>query len=344
MAREPNLIMLDEPAGGMTPGETDDMAGRIERVAADGPTVLLIEHKMGMVMSLCRRIAVLNFGRKIAEGTPAESSATVPRRRRISARGRSMLEVTGLRIAYDRVVAVHGLDLRVGEGEVVAIVGPNGAGKTSTMMAISGVVAHEAGAIRFRGEDISRTPSHDIYRRGIVQVPEGRMIFSELTVRDNLLLGAHAHGASESGNPELEVVFGLFPVLRERLHQRADTLSGGQLQMLAIARGLMGKPELFMLDEPSLGLAPLVAEEVFGMITTLNRARDDDPSGRAERAQGARDIRPCLPAGGRPARRDRHGGRPSRERSHHGVVPRESLALRHRVHAGPAQVRHGGER
>ena len=182
-----------------------------------------------------------------------------------------MLEVTSLRVTYERVVAVHGLDLRVEEGEVVAIVGPNGAGKTSTMMAISGVVASAAGQVRFRGEDISRAPSHDIYRRGIVQVPEGRLIFSELTVRDNLLLGAHVYGAAERGNPELEAVFELFPVLRERLHLRADTLSGGQLQMLAIARGLMGRPRLFMLDEPSLGLAPLVAEEVFGLITTLNR-------------------------------------------------------------------------
>ena len=182
-----------------------------------------------------------------------------------------MLEVEGLRIAYDRVVAVHGLDLRVDEGEVVAIVGPNGAGKTSTMMAISGIVASEAGRVRFRGEDITRTPSHDIYRRGIVHVPEGRLIFSELTVRDNLLLGAHVHGAAGSASPELQAVFELFPVLGERLHQRADTLSGGQLQMLAIARGLMGRPKLFMLDEPSLGLAPLVAEEVFAMITTLNR-------------------------------------------------------------------------
>ena len=182
-----------------------------------------------------------------------------------------MLEVEGLRIAYDRVVAVHGFDLRVDEGEVVAIVGPNGAGKTSTMMAISGIVASEAGRVRFRGEDITRTPSHDIYRRGIVHVPEGRLIFSELTVRDNLLLGAHVHGAAGSSSPELQAVFELFPVLGERLHQRADTLSGGQLQMLAIARGLMGRPKLFMLDEPSLGLAPLVAEEVFAMITTLNR-------------------------------------------------------------------------
>lgn len=182
-----------------------------------------------------------------------------------------MLEVRSLRIAYDRVVAVHGLDLDVCEGEIVAIVGPNGAGKTSTMMAISGVVAPEAGRIRFRDEDISHAPSHDVYRRGIVQVPEGRLIFSELTVRDNLLLGAHVHGAAERANPDLELVFDLFPVLRERLHQRADTLSGGQLQMLAIARGLMGRPKLFMLDEPSLGLAPLVAEEVFGLITRLNQ-------------------------------------------------------------------------
>lgn len=182
-----------------------------------------------------------------------------------------MLEVSNLRIAYDRAVAVHGLDLRVDEGEVVAIVGPNGAGKTSTMMAISGVVAPEAGQVRFRGKDITRAPSHDIYRRGIVQVPEGRLIFSELTVGDNLLLGAHAHGATERANPDLERVFELFPVLRERLRQRADTLSGGQLQMLAIARGLMGRPKLFMLDEPSLGLAPLVAEEVFGMIARLSR-------------------------------------------------------------------------
>lgn len=182
-----------------------------------------------------------------------------------------MLEVRGLRIAYDRVVAVHALDLHVDEGEVVALVGPNGAGKTSTMMAISGVVAPAAGRILFRGEDVSRAPSHDVCRRGIVQVPEGRLIFSELTVRDNLLLGAHVHGAMEKGNPDLDSVFELFPVLHDRLYQRADTLSGGQLQMLAIARGLMGRPKLFMLDEPSLGLAPLVADEVFDMVTRLNR-------------------------------------------------------------------------
>lgn len=182
-----------------------------------------------------------------------------------------MLEIGNLRIAYGRVVAVHALDLHVEEGEIVAVVGPNGAGKTSTMMAVSGVVAPQAGRILFRGEDISRAPSHEVCRRGIVQVPEGRLIFTELTVRDNLLLGAHVHGAREKGNPDLDAVFELFPVLHERLSQRADTLSGGQLQMLAIARGLMGRPKLLMLDEPSLGLAPLVADEVFDLITRLNR-------------------------------------------------------------------------
>ncbi len=181
-----------------------------------------------------------------------------------------MLKVSNLRIAYDRVVAVHELDLTVEQGKVVAIVGPNGAGKTSTMMAISGIVKPERGQILFDGEDITALPSHQIYQSGIVQVPEGRLIFGELLVLDNLMLGAHVHGNEANARKELKDVFELFPVLEERLHQRADTLSGGQLQMLAIARGLMGKPKLFMLDEPSLGLAPLVVEEVFAMIQALN--------------------------------------------------------------------------
>lgn len=181
-----------------------------------------------------------------------------------------MLEVRQLRIAYDRIIALHGLDLNINEGEVVAVIGPNGAGKTSTMMAISGVVTAEAGEIRFTGEDITGEASHHVYRRGIVQVPEGRLIFAELTVKDNLLLGASVHRPDERSKDDLDMVIDLFPVLQERLDQRADTLSGGQQQMLAIARGLMGRPKLFMLDEPSLGLAPLVVDEVFELIGRLN--------------------------------------------------------------------------
>ena len=179
-----------------------------------------------------------------------------------------MLKVSNLRIAYDRVVAVHELDLTVEQGKVVAIVGPNGAGKTSTMMAISGIVKPERGQILFDGEDITALPSHQIYQSGIVQVPEGRLIFGELLVLDNLMLGAHVHGNEANARKELKDVFELFPVLEERLHQRADTLSGGQLQMLAIARGLMGKPKLFMLDTQALPEQPELRSS--GLIMRLN--------------------------------------------------------------------------
>lgn len=182
-----------------------------------------------------------------------------------------MLEVKGLSVSYDQVLAVDGLDLRVEEGEIAALVGPNGAGKTSTMMAISGVVGRGAGEISFDGDRIDRVPSHEIYARGIVQVPEGRLIFADLTVRENLQLGADVLGDAKRADADLAEVLELFPVLQQRLDEPADVLSGGQLQMLALARGLMGRPKLFMLDEPSLGLAPKIIEDVFAMIGRLNK-------------------------------------------------------------------------
>ena len=181
-----------------------------------------------------------------------------------------MLEVRDIRVAYDQVVAVNGLSLKIEEGEIVALIGPNGAGKTSTMMAISGVVPASGGQVTFEGAPIERLASHEVYRRGIVQVPEGRMIFADMTVRENLLLGADALKGPVDVEQMLGEVFSLFPVLEERFESKADTLSGGQLQMLAIGRGLMGRPKLFMLDEPSLGLAPKVVEDVFGRIAKLN--------------------------------------------------------------------------
>ena len=180
-----------------------------------------------------------------------------------------MLELNDLKICYNQAVAVHGINLRVDKGELVVIAGPNGAGKTSTMMAISGVVQPESGRIVFDGEDITYVASHHIYSRGIVQVPEGRMIFGELPVRDNLLIAADTHKKREGSTSDLQKVFGFFPVLGECANQRADLLSGGQLQILAIARGLMGRPKLLMLDEPSLGLAPLVVKKLFEIIKTL---------------------------------------------------------------------------
>ncbi len=181
-----------------------------------------------------------------------------------------MLEITGLSVAYGHIHAVNGLDLRVEEGEIVALVGPNGAGKTSTMMAISGLVPTNAGRIVFQGEIINRIKPNEVYRRGVVQVPEGRLIFGEMTVRENLLLGGDVLGNSGQAATDLDRVSELFPLLEERKDHRADTLSGGQQQMLAIARGLMGQPKLLLLDEPSLGLAPKVVEDMFSMIGKLN--------------------------------------------------------------------------
>lgn len=182
-----------------------------------------------------------------------------------------MLEVRGLEVRYGRIQAVQGVSLEMREGEIVALVGPNGAGKSSTMHAISGIVRPSAGAIVFRGEPITGLPSHEIVRRGIVQVPEGRMIFLEMTVRENLLIGAYATWDRRTLDGELARVLELFPPLRDRLDDRAAHLSGGQLQMLALARGVMARPTLLLLDEPSLGLAPLVVREVFGLIGALRR-------------------------------------------------------------------------
>ena len=181
-----------------------------------------------------------------------------------------MLDVRGLQVTYGQIIAVHELNIHVEEGTIVALIGPNGAGKTSTMMAVSGLVPAKTGEIFFLGDEITGRSCHHIYRHGIVQIPEGRLIFQELSVKDNLLLGA-GPGANPSQTAEdLENVLNHFPTLRERFKEQADTLSGGQLQMLAIARGLMGRPKLLMLDEPSLGLAPKVVDEVFRMITQLN--------------------------------------------------------------------------
>lgn len=177
-----------------------------------------------------------------------------------------MLEVYDLEVAYGRIRAVQGASFEVGEGEIVALIGANGAGKSSIMRAISGVETVSGGRIVFKSDDITNAPSHRIVEAGLVQVPEGRMIFTGLTIRENLMLGAHCTGEIEAG---LDRVLPQFPMLEERLEESALALSGGQLQMLALARGLMAAPALLMLDEPSLGLSPIASREVFRMIGKL---------------------------------------------------------------------------
>jgi branched-chain amino acid transport system ATP-binding protein len=181
----------------------------------------------------------------------------------------AVLEVRGLGVRYGHVEAVRGIDFALEQGGITALVGANGAGKSSTLLALSGLVAKASGAVLFEGEDITRLPPHQVVARGIIQVPEGRCILTRMTVRENLELGAYRQRSG--GSPQdFDYVFSLFPRLKERLEGMAGNLSGGEQQMLAIARALMAKPRLLLLDEPSMGLAPLLVQEIFRALRAIN--------------------------------------------------------------------------
>jgi branched-chain amino acid transport system ATP-binding protein len=180
-----------------------------------------------------------------------------------------LLSVRGVKTFYGNIIALKGVDIDVNEGEIVTLIGANGAGKSTLMMTIFGNPRAIEGSITFAGRDITQLPTHEIARLSIAQAPEGRRIFVRMTVMENLQMGA-AMADPAHFRADLERVFTLFPRLRERIEQRGGTLSGGEQQMLAIARALMGRPRLLLLDEPSLGLAPLIARQIFGAIKKLN--------------------------------------------------------------------------
>ncbi len=185
--------------------------------------------------------------------------------------GDLLLQVNDLCSSYGPVQALHAVDMEVRSGELVAMVGANGAGKTTLLHTLSGVHRAGAGSIRFAGRDITREAPHRIVAAGICQVPEGRQVFAPLSVEDNLRLGAYSQRKDADWvAQEMERIYGLFPILRERSAQTAGTLSGGQQQMLAIGRALLGRPRLLLLDEPSMGLAPLLVEEIFQVVRNLN--------------------------------------------------------------------------
>ena len=184
----------------------------------------------------------------------------------------NLLELSGIDVAYGDLPALRGVDLVVEAGETLSVVGANGAGKTTMLRTISGLLRPRRGEVRFEGERIDRLPCHRVVERGVVHVPEGRKVFGSLAVRENLELGSYTRAAKARRADSLERVFTLFPRLRERMSQVAGTLSGGEQQMLAIGRALMTLPKLLMLDEPSLGLAPLIVKDIFHTIAEINRA------------------------------------------------------------------------
>jgi branched-chain amino acid transport system ATP-binding protein len=183
-----------------------------------------------------------------------------------------LLAVRDLRVKYGNVEVLHGINVAVEESEIVAILGANGAGKSTTLMAVSGIVKSSGGAVEFDGKQLHKLKAHDIVREGVIQVPEGRRIFNTLTVEENLALGAFVRDDAARITKTREWIYELFPILKERRDQLGGTLSGGEQQMLAIARGLMAEPRILLLDEPSLGLAPLLVKAIFRTLEQINKA------------------------------------------------------------------------
>lgn len=183
----------------------------------------------------------------------------------------ALLEVKGLEVYYGVIRALKGIDFEVDEGQIVTLIGANGAGKTTTMQSVIGLIPKRSGTITFAGQDITHMPCHKIVRQGMTQVPEGRRIFQELTVYENLMMGAYSIKSNATFKDDIDSVYARFPRLAERRTQIAGTLSGGEQQMLAMGRALMSHPKLLMLDEPSMGLSPLLVDQVFEIIKDINK-------------------------------------------------------------------------
>ena len=184
----------------------------------------------------------------------------------------SMLEVKNLEVNYGSIKALRGISFDVEQGEVITLIGSNGAGKTTTLHSVSNLIKKAGGSISFMGEDITNVSADKIVRMGLIQVPEGRRVFANMSVRENLEMGAFTRNDTAEIKKDMEWVFELFPRMKERLHQMAGTLSGGEQQMLAMGRSLMAKPKLLLLDEPSMGLAPILVDEIFNIIQKISAA------------------------------------------------------------------------
>lgn len=278
----PAVLLLDEPAAGLDDTDTVKLAALLRRLAQAGLAIVLVEHDMTLVMAISDEIVVLDAGRRIAAGAPAAvradpavkvaylGGAASARPAASRKAGSILLDVRELAAGYGSLEVLDEISLQVGRGETIAVLGPNGAGKSTLMKSLSGLLRPVAGNIGLDGMELARLPAHLVARKGLILVPEGRQVFPHLTAAENLRLGATRRNDFDPA--EIESMLDRFPRLRPRLHTAAGLLSGGEQQMLAVARGLLARPDILLLDEPSLGLAPAVAAELFGQFMRLREA------------------------------------------------------------------------
>ncbi len=282
VARDPKVVLVDEPFAGLTAGEVKDFSALIASFRAENKAVLLVDHNVKGVAALVDRAVAMYLGAFVAEGSAAQVmadptvravylggaiQASARRDLSVTRTGPALLDVAGLSVFYGKAQALDAVDLRVREGEFVSVVGLNGAGKTTLFNAISGLVPH-TGSVAFGGAPLAGLSAARIARGGIVQCPETRELFNTMSVRENLDLGG-AHLPAAERARQLDWLLALFPILRSRSAQAAGRMSGGEQQMLAIARALMMKPRLLILDEPTLGLAPVILEQLSKALEVL---------------------------------------------------------------------------
>ncbi|MHB1344082.1 MAG: branched-chain amino acid ABC transporter ATP-binding protein/permease [Thermoleophilia bacterium] len=284
MTLRPNLLLLDEPAAGMNPSEVGEITRQIRELRDSGYTVILVEHQMPVVMNVSDRIVVVNKGQVLAQGTPkeiqahpeviaaylGESGDCEVASKPSLIKGSPLLSLKGVEASYGPIKVLKGLDIDVYAGEIVTLLGANAAGKSTTIKTILGNVRAGAGTIEFNGQRIEGWPTGRIVSSGVALVPEGRRVFPLLSVLDNLKMGGYTTNDQAMIKRGVERAFEQFPILYERRDQKAATLSGGEQQMLAIGRALMTEPRLLCLDEPSMGLSPILVQQVFAIIQKIN--------------------------------------------------------------------------